>query len=197
MKQINKMKKLFLLLIFIPIVSFGQEQTKPFIIKKSLNGKTSSHIFFGIDLNSDWYSLTDLSKLSHTIPNDLNPNAPFKYVPLSESIFSSVNIDLKQLGFEILLGFPSDSGSISDFNKFPPSILNASFKYSNTSVGIDKLSALFALIVKKYGFPDEMLSNKDPNIDTGNFIWSGKNYSITVSFKPSNKNVITLIYFKL
>tara|TARA_Y100000768_G_scaffold80176_1_gene56986 strand:- start:2507 stop:3283 length:777 start_codon:yes stop_codon:yes gene_type:complete len=189
------MKKLIILLLFVPIISFGQnrnlEETKKKIslteerIKSdptfydkvgliSNDSKISNHIFFGLDLNEDWYSLTDYSHISYVLFKNNNPNEPIMYVEPNESSYGDIKNEddwrikeFKELGFIIELGFPTDY--VNRDLKHIPTKLKASFSYADINnrykfesynkgrsleqeSGVKRLVDFMSLIGKYYGF---------------------------------------------
>ena len=60
--------------------------------------------FYGIDMNKDWYSLTDLSKISYEIYSHEFPDAPYVSAPpcktLSLAQFYKLGLGDVQLHFE-------------------------------------------------------------------------------------------------
>ena len=189
------MKKLLLVFLFIPLVSFGQgrglEETKKQLrllaerIKSdptfddkvgliSNESKTSNHIFFGLDLNKDWYSLTDYSQLNYVFFKKDNPNQSIMYVKPNDLSYGNLKQDdnwrikeFKKLGFKLMLGFPTDY--INRDLKHIPTKLIATYNYVNINnrykfdkyvnkdrsyeqeEGVEKLIDLISLLNHYYG----------------------------------------------
>ena len=157
-----------------------------------------SNNFFGIDLDKDWYTLTEQSGIAYAISKNQYPNSPLVIVELDESIYNLINSDLLEIGLDLKLGF--EKKQVSDFNNLFPVNLLGSVEFQSTSeyrlIGIDKFSKLFSLLIKKYGFPSQMIVASDPNIDSGTFIWERKNLSILINLNAANNKSIQLIYSK-
>ena len=178
------MKKLFFSLIVISCqLTFGQ---------------IGSNNFFGIDLDKDWYTLTEQSGIAYTLFKHQNPDSPLVTVNLHESISNLINPDLLEIGLDLKLGF--EIKQVSDFDNLFPIHLFGSVKFQSLSeyrlIGIDKFSKLFSLLVKKFGFPTQMAVASDPDIDSGTFVWERKNFSILINSNAANNKSIQLIYSK-
>jgi len=186
------MKNIFFSLIVISCqLTFAQ-------IDPPLLKEYPSNIFFGIDLDKDWYTLTEQSGLSYTLFKNQNPDSQFVTVNLHKSIYNLINPDLLKIGLDLKLGF--EIKQVSDFNNLFPIHLFGSVKFKSLSEyrlkGIDKFSNLFSLLVKKFGFPTQMTVASDPGIDSAAFVWERENFLILINLNAANNKSIQLIYSK-
>lgn len=133
------MNKLILFII-LPLVTFGQN---------------SKNIFFGIDLNLDWYSLTNFSAASYYIADQENKLpyivTDFKYY------HDKIDSELLNLKFEeLLLGFPK--GNTQNFDKLKPELFIARKNYTDLSTYLinsrNDLTKSYDLLIKRFGDPD-------------------------------------------
>ncbi len=171
------MKKIIILLTLIPIISFCQ---------------VNKHNVFGIDLNLDWYSLTNYSMITYATTNYENKAAPcvitdFKYY------YDKIDKDFMDIGFsELLLGFPKDK---NDVHGLTPVILIARFNYKDLNdyklYSNKNITKILALLKSKFGDAElNMVKEK-----TSLYKWSGENYETFLS-SVENDLQTTYIYTK-
>lgn len=142
------MKKTILLIYtLIPLICFSQ---------------SNKHILFGIDLDSDWYSLTNQQALGYFIQNeDKNSN----YV-ISDCDYIRDKIDTKflNIGFkEMFLFFPKDTKE--KLNILKPDFFLARISYYNTSdydiKSKNDVKKILSILKDKYGEPElNMIKDK-------------------------------------
>ena len=172
------MRILILVLLFNPFNSFGQY---------------SSHIISGIDLNKDWYTLTNQSQLSYVI----NENVDYQSVSMDidkNYLNSNVDKDFIDIGFtSLVLSFPNLNQSNLDVLK--PTMLVASLKYESDYVYSKNSSKDFNqivyLLMNQFGTPNSSMKK-----DWGSaFDWKFDNAQLMLN---SNKTAhISLVYLKL
>ena len=165
-----------------------------------LNGQTSPHVIFGIDLNENWTTLTNQSAFSYI--SNLNITRENNYVgvamDLSEKyIQSSADPELIEIGFtSTVLLFPEPAGSINEFDieTCTPGFLIASleyetdFEYEQLNEGV--FTNLASLIMKQFGVPSSMMKK-----DWGaSFTWTLTNSEIILN--TSKTQHIVLVYQK-
>lgn len=172
------MKKIILLIFIFPLFSKGQE---------------SKHIFYGIDLNLDWYSLTNYSKLTYfTIDSE---NTEDNYVCTNfEYFYDNIDPTFMNLGFtEMVLCFPK--GMQSNLKILKPELLIARIKYK--SINEFKMNSkndfekIFKLIKSSFNAPDSNLTQEMFSLHK----WNEKDFEIALHSHEEDLT-ITLIYLK-
>jgi hypothetical protein len=157
-------------------------------------GQSNNHILFGIDLTSDWYSLTNYQQLSYfVIDSDTANHDPlvitdFKYShdKISKSFFD-ISYD------ELLLGFPR--GMQTKLRELQPELFLArkSYKdiknYLNTSE--KDISKTKYLLNQEFGNPELNMIRDKYSL----YKWKGVNYQITLTCREDELST-TLIYIK-
>lgn len=170
------MKKFFLFIILIPFFSFSQ----------------NTNMVFGIDLNLDWYSLTDASKATYELSKLENKDAP--YIMISFDHYNQIDPKFINLGFtEFLLGFPIIE--VKDFNTFQPVIfisrLNYQDKFEYKSKSDIDVKKILSLLTEIYGKADLNMTKEE----FSTYKWNGANYESILSCRLDDLN-ISFIYFK-
>ena len=171
------MKKIIYLLTLIPVISFCQ---------------VNKHNVFGIDLNLDWYSLTDYSAITYSFINQDNKDAPyvitdFKYY--NDKIYK----DFIDIGFsELLLGFPKNKSNVHGVT---PEILIARINYKdindyklNSNKNITKI---LSLLKRKFGDAELNMVKEKSSL----YKWNGESYETFLS-SVENDLQTTYIYTK-
>lgn len=139
-------------------------------------------IFYGIDLNSDWYTLTNISRFDYDMYNMQNPEskmisvAPHKELSITE--FNSMGIE------EILLGFPTGA---RDLNLLKPDICLGRHRYSSesdfNSNAYRDFNALLEKFKKTYGQPSDNVAG---SLATS-VKWAFSNQHIFISIDRGDK----------
>lgn len=144
--------------------------------------------FYGIDMNKDWYSLTDLSKISFEIHFHENPDAPYVSVPTSKSLsleqFSVLGLSDVQLYF--------NRNSPSDFHIFKPMMCTANIIYKNDDdfniIGQKDLSKVKSDLIKKYGQPTQNVNGTVAKTSH----WDSTNYEIALTLDLKTLELILM-----
>ena len=175
------MRKLFFLLLFIPLVSFGQN---------------SSHIISGIDLNKDWFTLTNQSVFNYYNQEVYRKNLNLEGVSMDideNYLNSNVDKDFLNIGFtDLVLNFTM--GNQSNLNTLEPTIFMATLKYDSYNEYKENSSNAFNkivyLLMNQFGAPNSTMKK-----DCGSsFEWNFNNAQLVLN---SNKtDHITLMYLK-
>jgi len=158
------------------------------------NAQHSSHNLFGIDLNLDWYSLTNYSFVTYSsASNDKTNDFPYVVTDFEYS-HDKININFLNIGYdELLLGFPkSMEGKLRDCR--PEIFLSRKYyrdltdylKKSDNDISITK-----DLLINVFGEP-QLNSIRDKS---SVFQWKGDNYQIILSCKEDDL-LTTVIYIK-
>ena len=183
------MKKLLLFFLLVPLVSFGQ---------------TSTNIFFGIDLEKDWYTLSGLSGITYETYVLKNPSSPLIGVELDKSIYNLISLNLLEIGLNFQLFFETKqfSDNKTFFSNLSPNILLGELKFKSSDelweTGIDKFSDLFSMLSKKYGLPSQMDGDSEGGNEFITFAWERKTFKIILNLNGKrNKEFIQLMYQKL
>jgi hypothetical protein len=157
-------------------------------------GQFSNHFLFGIDLNSDWYTLTNFQKLTYyAIDSDTANNLPWVITDFNYS-HNKISKSFMDIGYdELLLGFPR--GMQDRLNELQPELFLSRkvYKdiedYSNRSE-IDIKKTIY-LLKQEFGNPElNMIRDKFSTYE-----WKGTNYKIILTCRQDELNT-TLIYIK-
>jgi|GEM_PF-2375895 len=165
---------------------------------RCVKNKSIEHpIIYGINLNSNWYELTNQQKLAYWL-NDEGADEQYKNDPYVitgfdyshhkiESVFMNLSFD------ELLLGFPK--GRYKDLESLSPELLLCRKNY-NTDYEFDNKAATLRneiqnLITKILG--TGVLSFKDNKVYT--YKWENDIYQVILSSVKEDKQVF-LIYLK-
>ena len=172
------MKTLLLILLLVPMISFGQ---------------TSSHIISGIDLNKDWYTLTNLSELSYydswVSTGQKFANALINENYLKENAFKG----FLKIGFErIILVFGDKDIVDRDLHKLSPYCFIATKEYDNI-INYNDFDVVLNVLKFQYGKP-----NKVENNDWGDLVeWNFDNAQILLTTKKNEtRPFFQLLYLK-
>ena len=173
------MRFIILVILFVlPVLGFSQ---------------SPNHIFFGINLNLDWYSLTNISKLTYDEVNEdeLNKN------PL---IFTDIDYYLETAELhpvfegidEFVVGFQRMENP--DLNLLKPEMFLARIKYSPEEYDLKgKNDALRILTFVKNNFGDAELNMVRDEYST--YKWGRVNFDIVLTTRKDDL-MTTLMYFK-
>ena len=175
------MKKLILLLLFIPLFSIGQE---------------SSHTISGIDLNESWNTLTNQSNFSYFVQEDYRKKQNLQGVKMDideEYLEQNVSKDFLSIKFtELILNFPM--GNQSNLNTLSPSYFIASKKYSSdkdyNAYNLEDFNKIVFILMNQYGAPNSTMKK-----DWGaSFKWNLTNAQLVLT--SSKTQHLELIYLK-
>lgn len=167
---------LFLLILANPFISICQ---------------STSHIVFGVNMNADWYSLTNYSGITYDSSIEENPKSEYVTVDFEYS-YNKIDKEFLDIGFdELLLSFPkSENRSLKVLS---PSILIGRIKYSD--LGLYKknskadIERILTLTKKTYGEPVlNMLKDKFTI-----YKWETATYSIILTCRE--EDLTTSFYY--
>jgi hypothetical protein len=172
------MTRILFCLSFFPMIGFTQ---------------TTQHNFFGIDLNKDWYTLTNYSKIgySRTNADSLNKD-PF--------IFTDINFFIKTVELhpvfdgvdEFVAGFERIKNP--DLNILKPELFLARINYSSEEYELKgKKDALRILSIVKNEFGDAELNMVRDEYST--YTWRRVNYDIVLTTRK-DALMTMLMYMK-
>ena len=174
-------KKLILLSLFFSVTILGQ---------------TSPHIISGIDLNKDWYNLTNQSALSYYSQEIYRKDKNLDGVTMNISddyMTSLVDDDFLKIGFtNIALNFPF--GGQTKLNTLKPTILIANVIYNSKKdfeeYNSKDFNKIVYILMNQFGAPNSTIKK-----DWGaQFLWEFSNAQLVLN---SNKtDHITLMYLK-
>jgi ABC-type Fe3+-citrate transport system substrate-binding protein len=158
-------KTLFILLIFAAQLAYGQG-SKP--------------TFFGLDLDSDWYSLTNRSRAQYAL-SEIDSSNKLPLV-ISDCDYSKNKLLKEFSDFDftlLLLGFPK--GYVGNFNQLKPEVFFAIKKYKNTEEYLNKskndISNMKKIISAEYGYPELNMINEKYSI----FKWKNAYFEIILN----------------
>jgi hypothetical protein len=173
------MKKLLLLcLVLLPVFGYAQ---------------IPQNIFFGIDLNLDWRSLTNYQQLTYDlIERDTPDEVPYVVTDFEFSV-GKIEQRFLDLGFqELLLCFPKDGRTSSKDLK--PHLFLARNSYSTSdylSRSRSDILKIKSLIVERYG---EAELNA-VTADYSTYKWEGALYQVVLTTRKDELTT-TLMYVK-
>jgi hypothetical protein len=170
-------KTILFIFVFIPLICYSQ---------------SSKHNLFGIDLDSDWYSLTNQQALAYFQQNhDKNSN----YVITDcDYITDKIDINFLNIGFkELLLFFPKVKKVKLD--KLIPDFILARIIYNDISDYSAKsnndIIKILSLLKGEYGEPELNMIKDKYSV----YKWNGVYYQIIVTCREDELTT-TLIYTK-
>ena len=181
-KETKKYSSVIILLIafllLLPIKSFSQ---------------THSHLFFGIDLDSDWRSLTNQQYLSYWLQDE---DTSSKFVMIDcDYIQDKIESKFLNLGFkELLLIFPKGCNKRS-VDSLRPELFLARISYSDivdyTTKSNYDIRKILTHLVDKYDEPELNIIKDKYSV----YKWEGVNYQIILTCREDELST-TLIYSK-
>ena len=169
--------RLLIILAFFPIICSCQSK---------------NHVLFGIDLDLDWYSLTDQQALGYASQN-LNKEAKF-VIANCDFIHDKIDSKFLDLKFnEMLLFFPT--GHKGKLIELKPDLFIArkyytsiSDYYSNSPYDIDRIKKLLSEV---YGNPELNMEKDKYSV----YKWKGVYYQIIITCREDDLTT-ALIYTK-
>lgn len=153
------MKKALLIIILIPLFCHSQ---------------SSKHNVFGIDLDLDWYSLTNYSKMTYFIADEENNKDPYVITDFNY-YHNKIDPKFMEIGFtELLLGFPK--GMQSKLDVLKPEILIARIYYNDKTKyktrSNDDVMKILSLLKEEFGDADLNIIKEDYSL----YKWNGVYY---------------------
>jgi len=175
------MKKFLFIIYLLPNICFGQSE---------------SHIISGINLNDDWYMLTNQSALSYYSQlNYCNENdIDGVTMSIDESYLKDkVNDDFLNIEFtDLTLVFPK--GEVSSLDKLQPYMFMASLKYSSDSefrvLSEKEFSNIASILMNQFGPPNNSMKESWG----ASFQWELDNAQLALS--SSKTDHIVILYLK-
>ena len=171
----------------------SSSSSRPFSYKTL---QKSSHSLFGIDLNKDWYTLTDVSGKSYFLEQEHRKknNIPGVAMRFSEDYLQkNANIDFLNIGFSDLTGiYPKDGGG--NLDKISPYIFLATLKYNSDNLyevkSSDAFNKITYMLMNQFGAPDSSTKAKWG----ASLEWKFSNAELILN--SNKKQHITLMYIK-
>ena len=157
-------------------------------------GQSSKHVFFGIDLESDWYTLTNYQKLTYfMIDHDTANHDPYVITDFEYS-HNKISKSFMGIGYgELLLGFPR--GMQNNLENLEPILFLARKSYKNSKDYLDyykmDISTMKDLLKQEYGEPELNIIKDKYSI----YKWKGIYYEIILTSREEELTT-TLIYAK-
>ena len=138
-----------------------------------------NHNIFGLDMDLDFYSLTNYQQYGYFIADTEFPDDPYVITDFDFHL-SKVDIQLEKLGFSVhLLGF--NKGEQTRLESLSPTMYIGRIEYSSeyafNSQAFRDASNLAALLVNEYG--DPILSMEETNFRV--YKWESGDCTITVN----------------
>ena len=178
----QKMKTLLLILLLVPMISFGQ---------------TSSHIISGIDLNKDWFTLTNQASQAYWMQEKFRKenNLPGVGVELDKKYLSEfADKALLKIGFtDFILIFPQ--GNQKNLDIVEPMHFYAKKTYPS-EIDYDTLNEkdfanIAYILMLQYGAPNKTMKKHWGAM----FEWNFENAKIVLNTNKTDH--INLSYIKL
>jgi hypothetical protein len=170
-------KTIILIFAMIPLICFSQ---------------SNKHILFSIDLNSDWYSLTNKSKYAYW-KQDQDNNSNFVIIDC-DYIRNKIDSKFLNLGFkEMLLIFPKGYKGILD--SLHPDMFLARISYADVREYVGKsnrdIEKILSILKDEYGEPELNMIKDKYSVYKINDVY----YQIIVTCREDELTT-TLIYTK-
>jgi hypothetical protein len=181
-KETQKYLSLTILLIafslFLPIKSYSQ---------------THKHLFFGVDLDSDWRSLTNQQYLAYWL-QDQDTSSKFVIIDC-DYIKDKIESKFLNLGFlELLVIFPKGCNQRS-VDSLRPELFLARISYTDiddyTTKSDNDIRKIQTLLIEKYDEPELNMIKDKYSV----YKWEGINYQIILTCREDELST-TLIYTK-
>jgi len=170
-------KTIILIYALIPLICFSQ---------------SNKHILFGIDLDSDWYRLTNQQSLAYWL-QDQDKNSNF-VITDCDYIHDKIDTKFLNIGFkELLLIFPKGyKGKLDSMN---PDMFIGRISYTDISDYASKsnndITKILSLLKDEYGEPELNMIKDKYSV----YNWNGVYYQIIVTCREDELTT-TLIYTK-
>lgn len=170
-------KNIIILLILLPIISLSQ---------------SNKHNVFGINLDLDWYSLTNQQTFAYSIQDhDINTNF---VITDCDYVLNKIEAKFLKLGFkELLLLFPKGfKGKLDDLK---PEMFLARIRYIDNVNYANKsnndISKILSILNEEYGEPELNMIRDKYSV----YKWKGVYYKIVLTCREDELTT-TLIYKK-
>lgn len=172
------MKKIIIIAMFLPVICFSQN---------------NKHNFYGVDLDLDWYTLTNLQALSFHSALETNKEAQYVITEFKNS-HNKIDSALLNIGFsELLLCFPKNINA--NLNTLSPDLFIARISYQNKISYKEKsetdMIKLLNVLNNKYGSADLNMKKELYSV----YKWNGV-YNETILTCREDELTTTLIYIK-
>lgn len=121
-------------------------------------GQNSKHVLFGLDMDLDWYSLTNYSALSYAMAD--SDKSTSYVVTDCDYYLDKVDIEIEKLGFdEYLIAFNKGiTAGKSEMESLQPLMYIGRYKYTNLASfknnAFNKANFLKNKLIAIYGNPD-------------------------------------------
>ena len=161
----------------------------------SLNSQ-EPNIFFGVDLNKDWFTLTDAGVEDYFEQDITAKKEGYNIVAISfaDEIINSFDDDFRNLQYKMLLAFESGlESSYQSMSKASPMWLWGKVDINNDSQAQEVFYKTLRLFTKYFGPHDSYMS---PN-NLGAYIWKNTYRQVTLSYVSTEEKRIEISYTKL
>ena len=157
-------------------------------------GQNNNHIIFGVNLDLDWYSLTNYQQLAYNLVDSDTSNKDPLIITDFEFSRDKINRSFLDIGFdELLLGFPR--GMETKLNELKPEIFLARKNYKDINEYLYKynidITKSIALINQEFGNPKSSKLNDKYSV----YEWKTF-YSYIILTCREDDLTTTLIYTK-
>lgn len=157
-------------------------------------GQSNNHILFGIDLTSDWYSLTNYQQLSYFLVDSDTANYDPWVITDFEYSHDKISKSFLDIGYdELLLGFPR--GMQTELRDLQPELFLARKSYNDMENYLHTfkkdISKTKYLLNQQFGNPELNMVRDKYSL----YKWKGVNYQIVLTSREDELTT-TLIYTK-
>jgi hypothetical protein len=157
-------------------------------------GQSNNHILFGIDLTSDWYSLTNYQQLSYFLVDSDTANHDPLVITDFEYSHDKISKSFLDIGYdELLLGFPR--GMETKLRDLQPELFLARKSYNDMENYLHTfekdISKTKYLLNQQFGNPELNMVREKYSL----YKWKGVNYQIVLTSREDELTT-TLIYTK-
>ena len=154
------------------------------------------NIFFGVDLNKDWFTLTDGGVRDYFERDNTAKKQGYNIVaaPFSYEIINSFDNDFRNLQYKMFLAFESGlKSNYQSMSKASPMWLWGKVDINNDSQAQEVFYKTLRLFTKYFGPHDSYVS---PN-NLGAYVWKNTYRQVTLSYVSTEEKRIEISYTKL
>jgi hypothetical protein len=152
--------------------------------------------FFGVDLDKDWFTLTDAG-VEDYFERDITAKKEglnVVGVVFADEIINSFDDDFKNLQYKMFLAFESGlESSYQSMSKASPMFLWGKVDINNDSQAQEVFYKTLRLFTKYFGPHDSYMS---PN-NLGAYVWKNTYRQVTLSYVSTEEKRIEISYTKL
>ena len=152
-----------------------------------------NHDFFGVNLDDDWYSLTNLSATTYFRAN-LEQNLEYVVGSFSNETIKSLDYSFRNLDYEMYLLFEKDLPQPynESLSKASPLLLTGFVAINNESEAQEVFYKTLRLFTKYFGAHDSYNSHNN----LGAYTWENSFRQVNLTYVSSGNKRIEFSYIK-